>query len=56
MDKRPDVQRTSSEASGYADNVYKDKAEQMKKVSAYVLEKGFIPQELVATEVSWFYG
>jgi glutamate dehydrogenase len=56
MTERPPVHRTTSEASGYVENVYKDKAQQMQKVISYVSEKGFIPNELVANEVQWFYG
>jgi glutamate dehydrogenase len=41
---------------GYASNVFAGKAEQMKRVSEYVKEKGFVPKDLIENEVSWFYG
>ncbi|KAI8803000.1 Glutamate/Leucine/Phenylalanine/Valine dehydrogenase-domain-containing protein [Cladochytrium replicatum] len=41
---------------GYTDNVYAGKPEQLQNVCNYVLEKGFIPKEIVAVEVNWFYG
>ncbi|EGO23766.1 NADH-dependent glutamate dehydrogenase [Serpula lacrymans var. lacrymans S7.9] len=55
--------RTSSEASlqrvknlpGYTTPVFKGKEEQRAKVQANVANKGFIPRELVANEVNWFY-
>ncbi|KAH7926488.1 NADH-dependent glutamate dehydrogenase [Leucogyrophana mollusca] len=55
--------RTSSEASlprvknlpGYTTPVFKGKEEQRAKVQADVANKGFIPRELVANEVNWFY-
>ncbi|KAG1822705.1 NAD-specific glutamate dehydrogenase [Suillus subaureus] len=55
--------RASSEASlqrvknlpGYTTPVFKGKEEQRAKVQADVAGKGFIPRELVANEVNWFY-
>ncbi|KAH0832130.1 NADH-dependent glutamate dehydrogenase [Lanmaoa asiatica] len=55
--------KTSSEASlqrvknlpGYTTPVFKGKEEQRAKVQADVAAKGFIPRELVANEVNWFY-
>ena len=45
----------SAEHVGYASHVFQGKQEQMLKVSKCVLEKRFIPQDLVDNEVSWFY-
>ncbi|KAG8214676.1 NADH-dependent glutamate dehydrogenase [Butyriboletus roseoflavus] len=55
--------KTASEASlqriknlpGYTTPVFKGKEEQRAKVLADVAAKGFIPRELVANEVNWFY-
>lgn len=55
--------RTISEASlqrvknlpGYTTPVFKEKEEQRAKVQAEVANKGFMPRELVANEVNWFY-
>ncbi|KAF8442808.1 NADH-dependent glutamate dehydrogenase [Boletus edulis BED1] len=55
--------KTSSEASlqrvknlpGYTTPVFKGKQEQRATVQADVASKGFIPRELVANEVNWFY-
>ncbi|KAI8611306.1 Glutamate/Leucine/Phenylalanine/Valine dehydrogenase-domain-containing protein [Chytriomyces sp. MP71] len=43
-------------SNDYSSNVYEGKQEQLTKVCAFIEEKGFIPRELVANEVSWFYG
>ncbi|KAH9831374.1 NAD-dependent glutamate dehydrogenase [Rhodofomes roseus] len=40
---------------GYTTPVFKGKEEQKAKVLANVTAKGFIPRELVANEVNWFY-
>ncbi|KAF9778587.1 NADH-dependent glutamate dehydrogenase [Thelephora terrestris] len=40
---------------GYITPVFKGKEEQRAKVQAEVASKGFIPRELVANEVTWFY-
>ncbi|KAF9813238.1 hypothetical protein IEO21_05724 [Rhodonia placenta] len=40
---------------GYTTPVFKGKEEQRAKVQANVTAKGFIPRELVANEVNWFY-
>jgi len=45
----------SPDSSGYLNNSFSGKQDQLLKVSAYVLEKGFIPKEFVEQEVSWFY-
>ena len=45
-----------SNAAGYAQNVFEGKNEQMKQVCNYISEKGFVPADLVVSEVSWFYG
>ncbi|KAJ8591101.1 NADH-dependent glutamate dehydrogenase [Rhizopogon salebrosus TDB-379] len=55
--------RASNEASlqcvqnlfGYATPVFKGKEEQRTKVQVDVAIKGFIPRELIASEVNWFY-
>ncbi|KAF9019934.1 NADH-dependent glutamate dehydrogenase [Hymenopellis radicata] len=55
--------RTSSETSlhriknvpGYTTPVFKGKEEQRALVQAEVAAKGFIPPQLVANEVNWFY-
>ncbi|KIP04238.1 hypothetical protein PHLGIDRAFT_76237 [Phlebiopsis gigantea 11061_1 CR5-6] len=40
---------------GYSTPVFKGKEEQRAKVQASIASTGFIPRELVANEVSWFY-
>lgn len=40
---------------GYTSNVFDGKAGQMAQVAAFIAEKGFLPQELIETEVAWFY-
>ncbi|THH30597.1 hypothetical protein EUX98_g3609 [Antrodiella citrinella] len=40
---------------GYVTPVFKGKSEQRSKVEAIVGRKGFVPRELVANEVAWFY-
>ncbi|KAJ8081071.1 NAD-dependent glutamate dehydrogenase [Marasmius tenuissimus] len=40
---------------GYTTPVFKGKEEQRAKVQAAIAAKGFVPQELVANEVNWFY-
>ncbi|EIW81085.1 NAD-specific glutamate dehydrogenase [Coniophora puteana RWD-64-598 SS2] len=55
--------RTNSDVSlqrvknlpGYTTPVFKGKEEQRAKVQVEVANKGFIPRELVANEVNWFY-
>ncbi|KAI8873321.1 NAD-dependent glutamate dehydrogenase [Ramicandelaber brevisporus] len=39
----------------YSANVFEGKAEQMTSVAAILSQKGFIPQELIETEINWFY-
>ena len=51
----PPGQRTFDE-SGYNSTVFQGKQEQLQKVVEYVKAKGFLPQDLVHNEVSWFYG
>ncbi|KAK7464787.1 NAD-dependent glutamate dehydrogenase [Stygiomarasmius scandens] len=58
----PGFARTNSEIShriknqpGYTTPVFKGKEEQRALVQEEVAAKGFIPQELVANEVNWFY-
>ena len=41
--------------SGYTDTVYPDKQSQAIKVQEILEANGFIPQELVPSEVAWFY-
>ena len=41
---------------GYQVNVFSGKQEQQKLVAADILEKGFIPEKLIESEVQWFYG
>lgn len=43
------------ESVGYVSNVFAGKKDQMVKVCSHVQEKGFIPQELINNEVTWFY-
>jgi hypothetical protein len=51
------IHRISSDLiTGYAETVYEGKQEQMTHVRQWCEEKGFIPKELVANEVAWFYG
>jgi len=45
-----------STSDGYSENVYAGKNDQMIQVVSYVSQKGFIPNDLVENEVSWFYG
>lgn len=40
---------------GYTTPVFKGKEEQRARVQAAVAAKGFVPRELVANEVNWFY-
>jgi hypothetical protein len=40
---------------GYSANVYAGKEVQEEAVCTYIQEKGFIPAEIVPSEVSWFY-
>ncbi|KAI9338539.1 Glutamate/Leucine/Phenylalanine/Valine dehydrogenase-domain-containing protein [Obelidium mucronatum] len=42
--------------SDYSSNVFTGKQEQLKQVCSFIEEKGFIPKELVANEVQWFFG
>ena len=41
---------------GYQETVFKDKSKQMQQVGQLIKEKGYLPAELVDSEVSWFYG
>ena len=40
---------------GYADNEFGGKAEQMASVVSLIASRGFIPEDLIETEVAWFY-
>lgn len=40
---------------GYQQVVFPGKKDQMEKVIATLQSKGFMPNELVAAEVNWFY-
>ncbi|GJE97674.1 NAD-specific glutamate dehydrogenase [Phanerochaete sordida] len=40
---------------GYSTPIFKGKEEQRAKVQANIAKQGFIPRELVANEVNWFY-
>lgn len=42
-------------SNGYADNRFDGKLEQMKQVCQKLKGNGFIPQELIENEVTWFY-
>ncbi|KAG1743175.1 NADH-dependent glutamate dehydrogenase [Suillus paluster] len=44
-----------SNLPGYTTPIFKGKDEQRAKVQVDVIAKGFIPRELVANEVNWFY-
>ncbi|KAI0049429.1 NAD-specific glutamate dehydrogenase [Auriscalpium vulgare] len=41
---------------GYTTPAFKGKEEQRAKVQSNIAAKGFVPRELVANEVEWFYG
>ncbi|KAJ1953191.1 NAD-dependent glutamate dehydrogenase, partial [Dispira parvispora] len=43
------------QGSDYSANIYEGKQEQMLRVSAVLTNMGFIPPELIKSEVSWFY-
>ena len=40
---------------GYSSNIFEGKPEQMKQVANYISSKGFLPNELIEQEVTWFY-
>ena len=40
---------------GYAETVFEGKNEQMESVCSLISEKGFVPRDLVRSEVAWFY-
>ena len=42
-------------SNGYADNRFEGKMEQMKQVCQKLKGNGFIPQDLIENEVTWFY-
>lgn len=42
-------------SDGYSDNYFNQKQEQMNDVVEYIAKKGFLPQDLIETEVAWFY-
>jgi hypothetical protein len=47
---------TVKNTSGYIENAFPGKEDQMVKVTEYLSEKAFIPADLAQNEVSWFYG
>ncbi|KAF9342643.1 NAD-dependent glutamate dehydrogenase [Mortierella sp. AD094] len=47
---------TVKNTSGYIENAFPGKEEQMVQVTEYLSEKAFIPAALAQNEVSWFYG
>lgn len=47
---------TVKNTSGYIENAFPGKEEQMVQVTEYLSEKAFIPGALAQNEVSWFYG
>jgi len=49
----PDQMASPSE--GYQTTVFSGKEKQMDEVATVVRNKGFMPEALVAREVSWFY-
>ncbi|KAJ1991452.1 NAD-dependent glutamate dehydrogenase [Dimargaris cristalligena] len=46
---------TADHSSDYTANIYEGKQEQMVRVSGVLEKMGFIPKELIKSEVSWFY-
>lgn len=42
-------------SDGYSINIFYEKAKQMAEVVRLIQSHGFIPAELVQTEVTWFY-
>lgn len=42
-------------SEGYSENMFEGKADQMEKVVKYIAEKGFLPENLIENEVTWFY-
>lgn len=47
---------TVKNTSGYIENAFPGKEEQMVQVTEYLSGKAFIPAGLAQNEVSWFYG
>ncbi|KAG0069885.1 NAD-dependent glutamate dehydrogenase [Linnemannia elongata] len=47
---------TVKNTSGYIENAFPGKEDQMVQVTEYLSEKAFIPAALAQNEVSWFYG
>ena len=47
---------TLKDHSGYHENAFPGKEDQMLQVTEYLSEKAFIPAALAQNEVSWFYG
>ena len=45
----------NSDTSGYSTTVFPDKQSQAVQVQEILEENGFIPPDLVASEVAWFY-
>lgn len=42
-------------SEGYSENEFEGKLEQMEQVVKYITEKGFLPDNLIENEVTWFY-
>jgi hypothetical protein len=40
---------------GYTSNLFEGKPAQMAQVAAFIAQQGFLPAELIETEVAWFY-
>lgn len=47
---------TVKNTSGYIENAFPGKEDQMVQVTEYLSVKAFIPADLAQNEVSWFYG
>lgn len=52
---QPSDSLKAAHLSGYAENEFSGKREQMLQVVEEIRGKGFIPVDLVETEVAWFY-
>ncbi len=42
-------------SEGYSENMFEGKAEQMEDVVKFITAKGFLPENIVENEVTWFY-
>ena len=56
MQQQHEFVPVSPDSSGYINNSFPGKKDQLLKVCEYVLSKGFLPADLVSHEVNWFYG